>query len=63
MNPPPSVRPAIPPASSAAVLVVDDVEDNREVLAARLGALGIEDITMAVDGREALEAIARRPFD
>ncbi len=63
MNPPPPVRPAIPPASSAAVLVVDDVEDNREVLAARLGALGIEDITMAVDGREALEAIARRPFD
>jgi sigma-B regulation protein RsbU (phosphoserine phosphatase) len=48
---------------SSAILVVDDVEDNREVLAARLGALGHEDVTLANDGRQALQLIAGRSFD
>ncbi|MEP6702513.1 MAG: fused response regulator/phosphatase, partial [Betaproteobacteria bacterium] len=58
-----SAGPATTLASTAAVLVVDDVEDNREVLAARLTALGIADITMAADGNEALALIGARSFD
>jgi len=56
-------RPESPAQPAASVLIVDDVEDNREVLAARLAALGHTDIAMAVDGREALDMIARQPYD
>ena len=40
-------------------LVVDDVEDNREVLSGLLERAGIE-VSMASSGVEALQAIARR---
>ncbi|MEP7083099.1 MAG: fused response regulator/phosphatase [Betaproteobacteria bacterium] len=63
MDAPVSSRAAALSSPATSVLVVDDVEDNRELLAARLAALGLDDITMAVDGREALALIARRPFD
>ena len=44
------------------VMVVDDVEDNREVLRRRLAREGY-DVTCASNGREALERIANAPFD
>ncbi len=44
------------------LLVVDDTEVNRDLLARRLRALGHE-VTMAVNGREALELLAARPID
>jgi len=48
--------------SGARVLVVDDVEDNREVLRRRLEREGY-DVTSAGDGREALTRIGGTPFD
>src|SRR5262245_19869221 len=50
-------------ASAAAVLVVDDVPENRDLLARRLKRLGIEEIEQASNGLEALAAIERRQFD
>ncbi len=47
----------------AAILVVDDNEDNRYTLTRRLRRQGFDDLTEAASGREALEQIARRPFD
>ncbi len=44
------------------LLVVDDTEVNRDLLARRLRALGHE-VTMAVNGREALETLAAREID
>jgi phosphoserine phosphatase RsbU/P len=49
--------------SAAAVLVVDDVPENRDLLARRLKRLGIEEIEQASNGLEALAAIERRQFD
>jgi adenylate cyclase len=49
--------------SSAAILVVDDNDDNRYTLSRRLRRQGYEDVTEATSGREALEQLARRPFD
>jgi sigma-B regulation protein RsbU (phosphoserine phosphatase) len=46
-----------------ALLVVDDLEDNRAVLIARLNRLGYTDVTEAENGRKALELMAGRPFD
>lgn len=48
--------------SGARVLVVDDVEDNREVLRRRLEREGYA-VTSAGDGREALTRIGETPFD
>jgi phosphoserine phosphatase RsbU/P len=48
---------------SAAVLVVDDVPENRDLLVRRLQRFGISDIEQAANGLEALAAIERRPFD
>ena len=45
------------------ILVVDDVEDNRQLLIRRLRREGFDDIVTASDGAEALEHIARQPFD
>ena len=45
------------------LLVVDDNEDNREILAARLGQLGYTNVTLAVDGHQALERLERSHFD
>jgi sigma-B regulation protein RsbU (phosphoserine phosphatase) len=46
-----------------AILVVDDIEDNRDILTARLAQLGYPDAATAANGREALALIERTPFD
>jgi len=46
-----------------ALLVVDDNEDNRYTLTHRLKRLGYENLTTAENGQEALDLLARRPFD
>ncbi len=53
------------PSDNAAftLLVVDDNEDNREILAARLNQLGYANVTMAADGREALAKVDGANFD
>jgi adenylate cyclase len=48
---------------SARILVVDDNEDNRYTLAKRLKRERYEDVALATNGREALDLIARQPFD
>jgi class 3 adenylate cyclase len=50
-------------ASDAAILVVDDNEDNRYTLTRRLKRLGFNDLTEAVSGKQGLDHLARRPFD
>jgi len=49
--------------SDAALLVVDDIEDNRFALSRRLARLGYLNVTTAADGRQALELLNSRPFD
>ena len=44
------------------VLVVDDNENNRDMLARRLQRHGLK-VDTAVDGRQALEVVRHRPFD
>ena len=48
---------------AGSILVVDDVEDNRLVVADRLAALGLADVTMASSGEEALAALREKRFD
>ncbi|HEY9211662.1 MAG TPA: fused response regulator/phosphatase [Ancylobacter sp.] len=48
---------------TTAILVVDDVPENRDLLARRLQRLGFTQIDQAADGNEALAAIAQRPYD
>jgi adenylate cyclase len=47
----------------ARLLVVDDNDDNRYTLTRRLRREGYEAVTVAANGREALDLIARQPFD
>jgi class 3 adenylate cyclase/CheY-like chemotaxis protein len=47
----------------AALLVVDDNEDNRYTLTRRLKRLGYGDLSTANDGRMALELLRRQNFD
>src|SRR6516165_9668369 len=49
--------------SEAALLVVDDIEDNRFALSRRLARQGYLNVTTAADGRQALELLSSRPFD
>ena len=49
--------------TEAAMLVVDDVEDNRFALSRRLARQGYLNVTTAADGRQALELLKSRPFD
>jgi CheY-like chemotaxis protein/anti-sigma regulatory factor (Ser/Thr protein kinase) len=44
------------------ILVADDNEINRQIVSALLEPFGAE-VTLACDGREAVEAFARAPFD
>jgi hypothetical protein len=63
--PAPAPAPASAPAPAAArlrLLVAEDNEVNREVLAAMIGALGHE-ATFARDGQDALDAAREREFD
>ena len=47
----------------AALLVVDDIEDNRFALSRRLARQGYLNVTTAADGRQALELLNSKPFD
>lgn len=47
----------------AALLVVDDNEDNRYTLTRRLQREGYANLTSAADGRQALELLGARSFD
>jgi GAF domain-containing protein len=47
----------------AALLVVDDIEENRFALSRRLARQGYLNVTSAADGRQALELLNSRPFD
>jgi GAF domain-containing protein/ActR/RegA family two-component response regulator len=47
----------------AALLVVDDIEDNRFALSRRLAREGYLNITTAADGRHALDLLNSKPFD
>ena len=49
--------------SDAALLVVDDIDDNRFALTRRLARQGYLNVTTAADGRQALELLNSRPFD
>jgi phosphoserine phosphatase RsbU/P len=49
--------------SSAALLVVDDNEDNRYTLTRRLNREGYKNLTTATNGREALERLTAQQFD
>lgn len=49
--------------SSAALLVVDDNDDNRYTLTRRLNREGYRNLTTADDGRAALDLLNARPFD
>jgi adenylate cyclase len=67
--PPAQVREAIgerfeagPATSRGVILVVDDNDDNREMLARRLQRQGYEVLT-AAGGRAALDALGRTPID
>ncbi|MBI4492596.1 MAG: diguanylate cyclase [Chloroflexi bacterium] len=51
-----------PPAEPASVLVVDDNEINRDLLARRLERLGCR-VALAEHGRAALERLRAEPFD
>jgi sigma-B regulation protein RsbU (phosphoserine phosphatase) len=54
---------SLPPVSpDAAILVVDDVAENRDLLVRRLQRLGLKDIEQAANGVEALAAIGRKSF-
>jgi sigma-B regulation protein RsbU (phosphoserine phosphatase) len=50
-------------SQDATILVVDDIEANRDLLVRRLNRLGITSVVQANDGRAALDAIRSRPFD
>jgi adenylate cyclase len=49
--------------AQAALLVVDDNEDNRYALTRRLAREGYGNVATAVDGRQALELLSSKPFD
>lgn len=49
--------------SNAALLVVDDNEDNRYTLTRRLSREGYQNVTTANNGREALECLNGQAFD
>lgn len=48
---------------TAALLIVDDNEDNRYTLTRRLNREGYDNLTTANHGREALELLHSKPFD
>ena len=49
--------------ADAALLIVDDIEDNRFALSRRLARQGYLNVTTAADGRQALELLKSKPFD
>ncbi len=51
------------PRQAARILVVDDIEDNRDLLVRRLRREGYHDTQVAADGEQALKLIAAQAFD
>lgn len=49
--------------SEAALLIVDDIEDNRYTLTRRLNREGYSNLTTAANGREALDILQAKPID
>ena len=49
--------------ADAALLIVDDIDDNQFTLTRRLARQGYPNVTSAVDGRQALELLNSKPFD
>jgi adenylate cyclase len=49
--------------ADAALLVVDDIEDNRYALTGRLAREGYTNVATASDGEQALELLSAKPFD
>jgi GAF domain-containing protein/DNA-binding response OmpR family regulator len=49
--------------SDAALLVVDDIDDNRFALSRRLARQGYLNVITAADGRQAMELLNSKPFD
>ncbi len=49
--------------TGAAILIVDDIEDNRVALKMRLELAGYTNVDEAANGREALSHLRGRPFD
>ena len=49
--------------SEAALLIVDDIEDNRYTLTRRLNREGYSNLTTAANGREALDLLQGKPID
>jgi signal transduction histidine kinase/DNA-binding response OmpR family regulator len=49
--------------ADAALLVVDDIDDNRFALTRRLARQGYLNVTTAADGQQALELLSSQPFD
>jgi adenylate cyclase len=49
--------------AKAALLVVDDIEDNRYTLTRRLSREGYTNLTTAANGREALDVLQGKPID
>ena len=50
-------------ATEAALLVVDDNEDNRYTLTRRLNSEGYKNLTMSSNGLQALDKLKAQPFD
>jgi sigma-B regulation protein RsbU (phosphoserine phosphatase) len=50
-------------STGARVLVVDDIEMNRDLLLRRLARLGVTDVLQAADGRAALDLMAANTLD
>ena len=57
-----NAEPAAQPIPPAEILVVDDVEANRDLLARRVAKEG-HVVTLAENGREAMEKLRTQPFD
>lgn len=51
-----------PPSQGGSILVVDDLEENRELLLRRLSRMGYT-VHLAENGRKALEFLAKQPVD
>src|SRR5271166_5521601 len=51
------------PRQTARILVVDDIEDNRDLLVRRLRREGYHDTEVAADGEQALRLIETHQFD
>jgi class 3 adenylate cyclase/CheY-like chemotaxis protein len=63
LDAPSSARTSPDVDSSAPLLIVDDNEGNRDLLARRLRRTGYTTLAIATNGREALGALAQREFD